>query len=57
MRSLLPIISVILALIAAGSIAYIACELSSGELESDNADDADSPSPNRRKDSPDEGES
>ncbi len=57
MRSLLPIISVILALIAAGSIAYIAWELSSGELESDNADDADSPSPNRRKDSPDEGES
>jgi hypothetical protein len=35
MRSLLPFVSVILALIAAGSIAYIAWELSSGEPGSD----------------------
>lgn len=34
MRSLLPIFSVILALVAAGCIAYIAWELSSGKLES-----------------------
>jgi hypothetical protein len=34
MRSLLPFLSVILALIAAGSIAYIAWELTSGKLDS-----------------------
>ena len=40
MRTLLPIISVLLALVAAGSIAYIAWELSSGKGDS-NASDAD----------------
>jgi hypothetical protein len=49
MRSLLPILSVILALIAAGSIIYIAWELSSGEPGEDSRD-ADSENPNKRQD-------
>jgi hypothetical protein len=56
MRSLLPILSVILALIAAGSIVYIAWELSSGRIGSDGADEADPKTPNRRRDSSDEDE-
>jgi hypothetical protein len=57
MRSLLPILSVILALIAAGSIVYIAWELSSGRIGSDAADEADAKTPDRRRDSSDEDES
>jgi hypothetical protein len=43
MRSLLPFLSVILALVAAGCIAYIAWELSSGEPGSEAPVQPDSP--------------
>lgn len=46
MRELIPILSVLLALIAAGSIAYIAWELSSDkheEITSGDDDDTQSP--------------
>ena len=41
MRGLLPILSVLLALIAAGSIAYIAWELSSDKRDAANPPDDD----------------
>lgn len=52
MRSLIPVLSVILALIAAGSIAYVAWELTSdkppGDREDGEAvDPADEQSPDR----------
>jgi hypothetical protein len=52
MRSLLPIFSVILALIAAGSIVYIAWELTSGKPGEPGEDsrDADSENPSQSQD-------
>ena len=51
MRSLLPIVSVILALIAAGSIAYIAWELSSGDpTAEDEPSDSEAPDPSQDQD-------
>lgn len=51
MRSLIPILSVILALIAAGSIAYVAWELTSdkpsGVPDDEACDPADEQAPNR----------
>lgn len=46
MRSWLPILSVILALIAAGSIVYIAWELSSGKPGDPSEDEPDGDSEN-----------
>ena len=43
MRSMLPILSVLLALIAAGSIIYIAWELSSGKTGPDDSDESGRP--------------
>ena len=40
MRSLIPVLSVILALIAAGSIAYVAWELTSSKPSGDRDDEA-----------------
>jgi hypothetical protein len=45
MRSLLPVFSVILALIAAGSIAYIAWELTSDKPPGDDHKSADDQEP------------
>ena len=51
MRSMLPILSVILALIAAGSIVYIAWELTSGNPSEDEPDmDSENPSPPQNQD-------
>jgi len=52
MRSLIPVLSVILALIAAGSIAYVAWELTSdkspgGRDDEENGDPADEQGPDR----------
>jgi hypothetical protein len=52
MRSLLPIVSVILALIAAGSIAYIAWELSSGDPAAED-EPSDSEGPDQSQDQDD----
>lgn len=42
MGTVVAIVSVVLALVAAGSIAYIAWELSSGEAAAPESDDEDS---------------